>query len=391
AKEKQDYKIKNKATARKLFGDEIKISPSQAEKYFSCPFSYFCQKGLNLKKVRKIEFSPLESGTIIHYVLENILKNSPKEQLIGFGETEIEALVEKYLNEFFEEFFEEQISLSKRYLYLFDRLKGLLTRVVLNICEELSQSKFVPMEFEMKIGKDGDIPPIVINIKDGAKVVVEGVVDRVDVFEHGGKRYLRVIDYKSGTKDFDICKIADGFDMQMLLYLFSLCENYKEKEENIPAGVLYLPARDNVISVLRQTADKEISALQEKKLKRSGLVLKEETCLRAMEENLQGRFIPAKEKKSDGFELSKVGTSVATNEEFNVIQDFITQKVAEVGEGLLDGKIKAYPMEMPSFLPCDYCDYRLVCGIEDKDEKNSPKKVSKEKIFDYMKGGEFDE
>ncbi|MEG1993439.1 MAG: PD-(D/E)XK nuclease family protein, partial [Oscillospiraceae bacterium] len=137
--------------------------------------------------------------------------------------------------------------------------------------------------------------------------------------------------------------------------------------------------------------DKEISALQEKKLKRSGLVLKEETCLRAMEENLQGRFIPAKEKKSDGFELSKVGTSVATNEEFNVIQDFITQKVAEVGEGLLDGKIKAYPMEMPSFLPCDYCDYRLVCGIEDKDEKNSPKKVSKEKIFDYMKGGEFDE
>lgn len=390
SKEKQDYKIKNKDIARRLFGDEISISPSQAEKYFSCPFSYFCQKGLGLRPIRKIEFSPLESGTIIHYVLEKVLKDYTKDEIISLTCEQIENIVDGYLNQFFKEFLGEETELSNRYIYLFERLKGLLTRVVMNICDELSQSKFVPKEFEMKISKDGEIPPVVIEIKDGAKVIVEGIVDRVDVFEHNGKRYIRVIDYKSGTKEFDICKVADGFDMQMLLYLFSICENYKEKEKNVPAGVLYLPAKDSVISVLRETKDQEIATMQEKKLKRSGIVLNEETCLRAMEECLQGRFIPAKEKKSDGFELSKVGTSVASLDEFEILRSFIAKKIAQVGEGLLDGKIEALPMKMPSFLPCDYCEYRLVCEIEDKDEKNSLKKVSKDKIFDYLKGDEID-
>ncbi len=72
---------------------------------------------------------------------------------------------------------------------------------------------------------------------------VDGKIDRVDLMDRDGVRYLRVVDYKTGKKEFRLSDIVYGMNMQMLIYLAALCENGgKRYGEFQPAGVLYMPA-----------------------------------------------------------------------------------------------------------------------------------------------------
>ena len=81
---------------------------------------------------------------------------------------------------------------------------------------------------------------------------MRGKIDRVDAYEDGeGRIYIRVADYKTGSKKFELKNIEAGRDLQMLLYLFSICENGKRRygKDIVPAGVLYVsvkPASENV-------------------------------------------------------------------------------------------------------------------------------------------------
>lgn len=386
AKEKPNHHIKDKELAKKVFGSQIVVSPSQAENYFSCPFAYFCKKGLGLRPIRKIEFSPLESGTIIHYVLEKMLKENKKEDFILLTDEQIREKSENYLNNFLDEFFDTTEGLTERYLYLLDRLKNLLLKVFINIREEFKQSLFVPIEFEMKIGRNGKIPPLTIKIANDTDLLVEGTVDRVDIYRKGEKNYIRVIDYKSGVKEFDLSSLADGFDMQMLLYLFSVCKNYLKFEgENIPAGVLYLPARDFVIPSKREE-EQNINNERNKKLKRSGIVLYDEDCLRAMEKEVAGVYIPAKTKKGEGFLLSENGSSCASLENLKLIEKYVFLKLKDLANGLLDGKIEACPIKDKNKNKdaCQYCDYKQICGFSESDGGRLLQNIDKNKILTFM-------
>lgn len=116
-----------------------------------------------------------------------------------------------------------------------------------HIMEELSQSEFFVADCELKIGED--IPSYTIVLPDGHKIAVCGSVDRVDIMPRADITYLRIIDYKTGTKQFKLSDILYGINLQMLLYLHSIeasgCDKYGEI---VPAGILYMPATVPYIS-----------------------------------------------------------------------------------------------------------------------------------------------
>ena len=133
---------------------------------------------------------------------------------------------------------------TPRFRYLFRRLLKSVYAVVENAVEELSRSDFQPIAFELGFGR-GRGPPAGPAEGGRLTVSISGFVDRVDGWVDGEKLCLRVVDYKTGRKSFDLTDIWNGMGLQMLLYLFTLTEEGKERfgKNIVPAGVLYLPAR----------------------------------------------------------------------------------------------------------------------------------------------------
>ena len=220
------------------------------DKYKSCHFSYFMQYGLKAEPRRAAGFQSPEYGTFVHYVLEHVLracrerggvKEVPEEELRALAHAAVERYVSQELGGLEHE--------TARFRYLFRRLLKSVYAVVDNVAEELRASQFQPISFELGFGAGKDLPPVELSV-DGMTVSISGFVDRVDGWEHDGRLYLRVVDYKTGRKTFDLTDIWNGMGLQMLLYLFTLERegNTLYNREIIPSGVLYLPARDAVVA-----------------------------------------------------------------------------------------------------------------------------------------------
>ena len=235
------------------------------------------------------------------------------------------------------------------------RMKGTVKRIVLRLQAEFSQSDFVPVEFEAEFDKKGDIKPYIFTTEDGTTIRMDGKVDRVDLLEKDDKRYLRVVDYKSGAKDFKLDDLNYGLNMQMLIYLFALCDENAGKYAGAhPVGFLYMPVVD---SYDYDTSDEALEKERLKKYKMKGLLLDNEDVIRAMEKGGQGTFIPVRFKK-DGSMSTK---SVVGAEDFFEIKNTIQKNLSSMVLKLQNGKIAPMPTEAKGYTVCKYCRYATVC------------------------------
>lgn len=337
--------------AKKIFPANINTSYSRLEKYIVCNFSYFCEYELKLKDNSPVRFGAVDIGNFIHKILEVTVRyalSAPKAT-----DEETEAEIKKVCQTYIESLCREKYAeISPRLMHLTEHLCLSSKKFVFRIKEEFKQSSFVPRDFEIVIGKGADIEPIKLKNENGS-VELRGKVDRVDAFEDGdGKLYIRVADYKTGNKKFDLKNIEAGRDLQMLLYLFSICENGKRRygKDVSPAGVLYVsvkPAAENV--------DLGIEP-EEEKNKNSGLFLDDDTVLTAMEPSLEGRYIPVSLGKSG----KKKGCVVAERA-FDELKKDVIDAVLRASDELRSGKADARPCEAEA---CEYCKMHAVCRIK---------------------------
>ncbi len=384
----KEYKITNPALAKKLFGDEIKISPSRIEKYYSCPFYYFCQSGLNLKPRRKVEFNPIESGSLIHVVLEQMVKKYGGAGLLDLKTELLQQEVSKIIHTYLSERILDLSSMSARFRYLFTRLVDTLVRLLKRLGEEFAQSQFEPVAFELPIRMDAEHKPLELFTPDGFRIVVEGVVDRVDVMKKDGIQYVRVVDYKSGSKEFKLSDVYYGLNMQMLIYLFSLCNYFEENNHvhNIPAGVLYMPAKDKVLSADRDTDEKAAKKAQRKQMKMNGILLENREVLSAMEADLAGIFIPAKTKKDGSFDAH---SSLATLSQMGKIKGRVESLIKNLANELHKGNISAAPVDgISRYMPCKWCDYHAICAHEEGDAVRKITEMDRSAILELMRKDE---
>ena len=218
---------------------------------------YFLKYGIGAKERKPATIDPAEFGTYVHAVLEKTAKEIM--EMGGFHDVSLEKTLEianKYSQEYIAERF-QQID-SQRVSYLFRRNTRELELVVTELWDELRQSKFEPAEFELAFGMGGPMDAININGKT-MSARLRGFVDRVDVWKQGEQAYYRVVDYKTGKKDFDYCDVYNGLGLQMLLYLFALEDNggYFLGDHPVGAGVQYFPARVPVLSADADLNDEE--------------------------------------------------------------------------------------------------------------------------------------
>ncbi len=367
--QEQGYLLTDLPAAKRLFGERLVLSPSKVEAYESCPFLYFCQYALRLKKRSRAELSPLESGSVIHFVLAALLAGYTPEQLNAMEQDVLQKLIADALKQYLEQVLVQKSKRPARFDYLYSRLQSLLQKLVNHLVQELCQSRFRPVGLELPIaGRPEAVEPLTLKLAGGGTVTVEGVVDRVDLLtREDGSKYIRVIDYKSGSKKFRLSEVYQGLNLQMLLYLFTLCEKGKgELEGVLPAGVLYLPARAEPVSAFRDEAEAGVQQQFTKNFRMDGLVLDDPEVINAMEPGAKGVYIPVKSNK-DG-SLSR-GSSVASLAHLGRLREHVEQVIIKMGESLMAGNIDNLPAESPEFTPCGWCDYQAGCGREENSSK----------------------
>ena len=367
---KPQHRIDDKKVMEKLFGNEISISPSRLEQFYKCPFSFFMQKGLKAYKLSKAELSPANSGTLIHRILEMIVTrhgNSLSQLDENELRNEIKAEAELYMTECAGDI----NGIPARMRGNVELLCGRIFEMIKNLAQELAQSEFVPCAFEMQVKRGGDIEPVVLTSSDGKRIYAEGTVDRVDTAEIDGISYVRVIDYKSGVKKFDIGDVNYGLNLQMLIYLFSIVEQKKLTA----AAALYLPAQSDYVTVDHGTDDIKITKSVREQYKMNGLLLSDENVLTAMERELEGRFIPY----SQGSRAKN--TSLYSSDELERLKQLVYKKMTDMVGMLYAGEIMAQPLCKKGSSPCSYCDFKNACGFEAGDVIREQQPLSRSEVI----------
>ena len=352
--------------ARQLFGREMRISSSQIEQYHKCRFAYFCQYGLHLKAPRPAELDSLAFGTLAHYVMSALLPGYVETGLDGLTQAQVSRDTRHAVEQYVEERMGGLDNKPARFRHLLEQLLRTCAGLLWHVVQELRQSRFVPADYELNIGippQDGEgyVPPVVLTLPDGARICVQGKVDRVDVFRDGVHNYVRVIDYKTGDKAFRLSDVVEGLNVQMLLYLFALWQNGGARYGEVtPAGVLYLPAKSPVIAIspLADEAQAEDAHLREMKM--NGLLIDDPAVVSAMEQEVAGVFIPAKLTAKGEFDSRY--SSLASLAQFGQLKKRMEKLLTGMASALRSGKIEATPVKNKEKTACQYCPYRSICG-----------------------------
>lgn len=357
-------------SAHELFGDSIYLSQSKIEKFVSCHFQYYCSYLLNLKESERITFGAREVGTLAHSVLEHFLKRVRDEHLdiASMSDDEVEGEVDNITNAYIDALCQGGTP-SAKLRHLFNRLRANIIIYIRELAIELSQSKFVPAEFELKFSCDS-VPPLKFDAGDGATITLSGIVDRVDVYRDGDTAYLRVVDYKTGDKKFNFDEFQNGLELQLLIYLFTLCRaksgTIRDKllgdcKELKGAGVLYFPMRlgksriDEEVDLSSDRASeleaKSISDL----VKRNGLFLDDERVLRAQDSADSGKYVPKKSARNKQYFLDEDG--------FDALYARLCDILYKVGSELRSGdaSAKALKLKGKSSDACEYCQHKAIC------------------------------
>ena len=148
---------------RLLYGSRIRMSASRMDKVRQCHYAYFLQYGLKAKQRETSSFDAPEIGTFLHYLLENVTREVQAKG--GFAAVEKDVLC-RLTEEYTERFAEEELGglreKNARFRYLFRRLKASALKIVESLAEEMAQSDFVPLAFELSFSENGDIPAVTI-------------------------------------------------------------------------------------------------------------------------------------------------------------------------------------------------------------------------------------
>lgn len=370
-----------------LYGTQVQMSASRMDRMKRCHFGYFMEYGLKAKERKTAGFEAPEVGTFIHYLLENVLRDvKDRGGFAAVSEEELDELVQAYTLRYTETEIDRFAEKSARFRYLFNRLKKTACAIVRNVAAEMRESDFTLLDFELSFGgKDAQLPAVAVEREELSMRLV-GKVDRVDGWVKDGKLYLRVVDYKTGKKAFDLSEVQYGLGIQMLLYLFAL-ERDGEKHFGmpvVPAGVLYLPARETLVREKRTATQEQIEKDLQKELRRSGLVLQDAEVLQAMEHSALEKpvYLPISVKK-DG----TITDGVASLQQLGQLGKYVEHLLHEIAGELAQGNVDADPITQAQISACQYCAYASACYFRDEkggDRQRYMKKKKPQEVWESI-------
>lgn len=379
---RRDYALGDvsEGNVRALYGQKLNLSASQIDRQADCRLSYFLRYGLRAEERKEATVDPAEFGTYVHAVLEQTAKAVMERG--GFHKVSLEETLE-FAQAFSDAYAAERFGQigSKRVAYLLGRNAGELEMIVRELWQELHCAHFQPTAFELDFGDGMTMPAIPISGKK-MQAQLRGFVDRVDVWQEDGRNYFRVVDYKTGSKDFDYCDVLNGVGLQMLLYLFALEQNGEAVLGSAPigAGVQYFPARVPLVKISGRKSLQEAEEARNKQWKRKGLVLADNDVLDAMEPEGSPQRLSCKRGKN-----GEVSGDAADREQFRQLKAYIFSYLSRMVDEIGEGKVAPNPYTRGSYHnACAYCPYTAVCQGTDMEERRDYKAVKAPQFWEQV-------
>ena len=375
-----------------LYGNTLRTSISQLEKYRSCPFSFHLKYGLRLKPQVTPNINPVDTGNFMHEVIDcffDQVKES-KIELCDLSETKLEEIVSNIIDKKLQISIHYRLTSNIKFLTLTRKLKKIIIKSIKYIVEQLVNSEFEVLGTELEFKNKGDYPPIILELDNKKKVEIIGKIDRVDLKEAEDGRYIRIIDYKSSVKKIDLNEVLYGLNIQLITYLNEI--NMQENTQS--AGVLYFNLVDYIISSNKKLTEDELEKEIQKQYKMQGILVDDVKIIKMMDTRIENSSysgaIPVYIDKEG--KISPKLSSTLSKKEFENLQKKVIELIKEISKEIFRGDISIKPYyNKYKKTPCEFCEYHSICNFNTKNKGNEYSYIpnlSKEEIIKQLQEGE---
>ena len=373
-----------------VYGTVLDNSVSRLEKYAACAYSHFLQYGLELREREEYTFESKDLGTIYHAVLQYFSEGLSKNNYtwLNFPEEFGKNLLEEAIHATTADYQASILYTSKRNEYIIDRLKRILLRTVMNLKYQAGKGAFTPKEFELSFSRLDDLDAVNIKLSNEERMYLRGRIDRIDTCEQEDKILVKVIDYKSGKKDFDLLAVYHGLSLQLVVYMNAAMQYESKKNPDkkiVPAALLYYQVEDPFVDGSGKS-EEDIEKLLKAQLAMTGVINSEENIFQKMDND------PG--SKSDVIPISfdtkgnlKASSSVMSTEQFDIVSQYVDKKIRAIGTRIMQGDIDRNPYKLGKTDACTYCAYKAACGYDEKlpgYEKRSPEEMTPMQCLNRM-------
>lgn len=356
------------AVARALYGLRIETSVTRLETYAACAYRHFLQYGLTLRERQEFSFENVDMGNVYHAVLEQFAGKLKEKGYtwFDFPREFAESGVHEALEHYAADYNSTVLYSSARNEYAITRMGRILTRTVLTLQKQLRRGSFQPESFELSFHYADNLDSVNVSLSEQEKLRLQGRIDRIDVAQDEEHVYVKVIDYKSGHRRFDLAALYYGLQLQLVVYMNAAREVEAKRhggKEIVPAALLYYRIDDPSVETPVELTEEELEEEIGKQLRMHGVVNSAPGIVELLDRDMEARsdVIPVERKKDGTFSAR---SSVLSDEELRTVSDYVSRKVAEIGREILDGTISLNPYEKGSEEACTYCAYKKVCGFE---------------------------
>jgi ATP-dependent helicase/nuclease subunit B len=360
-------------TVKRLYGPNVVTAASRLEQYAACPFAYFVTYNLKAKERKIYQVRHMDLGVLFHEVLL-LFSTEITEEGISWGKLTREEIAERagrHVERFISETDDHVLRSTARNRHVLEKAKRICVTSLWALNEHVKRGSFIPAGAELAFTPQSPLTSLEVLLNNKRRLILTGRIDRVDIYDaHDGCRYVKIIDYKSGKKKFELSEVLLGTQLQLVLYMNVLLKNAAQlfgdnaaRIETRPGGVFYFHIDDPVIAADNWMEAEEREALLLKAFRMSGLALAEPEAVTGMDEKLRNGgdslIIPVSINKSGAFGKS---SSVAGLEEFEQLGRDAEEKIKEIGQRMTGGDIKPEPVVKGRNSECDYCRYGGICG-----------------------------
>lgn len=343
---KREWKNLTPETAKKLYPDWERISVTRLEQFAACSYAHFLTYGLRLSDRKEYRFEALDLGNIAHQSLERFSRRVDREKMkwTDLTEEKRKELIGESVEESVIDYGNTVLFSTARNEYMIGRITKLIERSVWALTKQMEKGDFVPGGYEMKFGS--------------------GKIDRIDLCEDEDGVYVKVTDYKTGMKSFDITALYHGLQLQLPVYMNAAMEVEKRRhpgKEIIPAGIFYYRIQDPMVE--RKDTKEEVEKNILKELRLDGLVNAEENVIRHLERDLSGSSVLYPLGRNKDGSLSR-NSRALPEKVFTAVLKYARKIEQDLKDRMYEGEAAARPYELENSTGCDYCAYRDICGFD---------------------------
>ncbi len=358
----------SRLVTRALYGTVLQNSVSRLERYAACAYSHFLQYGLALRERGEYSFEDVDMGNVFHGVLELFAQKLQENGYtwFDFPEEEGKRLVAEAVEAYAATYGGTILYSTARNRGLLRRMTAILNRTVQTLQTQLKKGAFAPERFEMSFSVLEDLDALNIALNEQDRMRLRGRIDRVDTCETSDTVYVKVIDYKSGNRRFDLAALYYGLQLQLVVYMNAAVEMEERRHPGkkvVPAAMLYYHIDNPMVEEGEAMTPEQINAKLLQELKMTGMVNQNDEAVRLLDSEFTDKsdILPLERKKDGSFSAY---SSVINEEDMRTVSNYVNHKIRQIGTEILDGTISVNPYEQGSSQACAYCAYRSVCGYD---------------------------